>query len=207
MFICWKYKPVVISRGRHFSGLLVLIAGRALPRKFWNIKHSALSDILSRVWVNVGGVWTGNRIYWTLLTHNSWLHVTSHYHARTHTHTLLFLITVFTALLGKVFQRQMFLCSRAHVLAGWRPFHTNLLRFSLPSQDYLVITAGPRYLVITAGPRYLVMTAGPRYIASARIAQKRASPIIACSLVARETCPQNCCCRYAGLSHIYLWLV
>jgi hypothetical protein len=36
------------------------------------------------------------------------------------THKLVFPVTVFTALLGNISQQWTFLCSRAHVLAGWR---------------------------------------------------------------------------------------
>jgi hypothetical protein len=45
-----------------------------------------------------------------------------------------------------------------HQLPGWRSSHTNLLLFSLPSQDSSLTAAGPRYL------------------ASARIAQKTPLP-------------------------------
>jgi hypothetical protein len=41
------------------------------------------------------------------------------------TQRLVFSVTVFTALLGNVFQQWMFLCSQAHSLAGWRPSHTS----------------------------------------------------------------------------------
>jgi hypothetical protein len=65
------------------------------------------------------------------------------------THRLVFSVTVFTALLGNVFQQWKFLCFRAHFLACWRPSHTNLLLFKLPSQDSLVMAAGPRYVAST----------------------------------------------------------
>jgi hypothetical protein len=44
-------------------------------------------------------------------------------------HKLVFPVTVFTVQFGNVFQLWMFLCFRAHVLAGWRSSYTNLLLF------------------------------------------------------------------------------
>jgi hypothetical protein len=44
----------------------------------------------------------------------SWLHLTNHHNR------LVFSVTVFTVLLGNVFQQWTFLCPRAHVLAGRR---------------------------------------------------------------------------------------
>jgi hypothetical protein len=46
-------------------------------------------------------------------------HVTTLYKSPSHK------VTFFTALLGNVFQQWIFLCSRDHVIAGWRPSHTN----------------------------------------------------------------------------------
>jgi hypothetical protein len=89
-------------------------------------------------------------------------------------HRPVFSVTVFTALLGDGFQQWTFLCIRAHVLAGWRPSHTSLLLFSLPSQG---------------SP---VMAAGPHYIVSGRTAKKTSS-IISCSLLAGETLSSQRC--------------
>jgi hypothetical protein len=109
--------------------------------------------------VATDGFWIGNRIYWALKHLVTTLH-------RSLSHRLVFSVTVFTALFGNVFQQWTFLCFRAHDPAGWRPSHTNLLFFSLLSQDYPVMAAGRT---------------------------ESTASIIACSLVARGTmCPQSC---------------
>jgi hypothetical protein len=54
----------------------------------------------------------------------------------TKTRRLVFPVTVFTAMLGNVFQQWTILRSRAHVLAGCRSSHSKLL---LPSQDFPVV--------------------------------------------------------------------
>jgi hypothetical protein len=90
---------------------------------------------MSRVGVTIDLVSTGNRIYWTIK------HTT-----RDYTNRLVFSVTIITALLGNVFQQSTFLCSQAHVLVGWRPFHTKLLLFWLPSQDSSVMAAAPLYI-------------------------------------------------------------
>jgi hypothetical protein len=64
--------------------------------------------------VTIDGIWIGNRIHCAL--YNSWLHFKTHY------------IRVFSVRLFAIgFQRQTVLCFRAHVLAGWRPYHANLI--------------------------------------------------------------------------------
>jgi hypothetical protein len=95
--------------------------------------------IMSRDRVTIDEVRIGNRIYWTLqrTTRDYTLQLTIR-------HRLVFSVTVFTALPCNVFQQCAFLCSRAHVFRGWRPSHTNLLLFLLPSQDSHVMAAGPR---------------------------------------------------------------
>jgi hypothetical protein len=52
--------------------------------------------------------------------------------------------SVFFALLSNVSQQCTLVCFRIHVLAVWRPTHTNLLLFQLSSHDYLVTAAGSR---------------------------------------------------------------
>jgi hypothetical protein len=69
----------------------------------------------------------------------------------------VFSVTVFTALLGNGFQQWTFLCSQAHVLAGWPPSHTKI-----PS-------------LLTAVSNSVVMAAGPK-VSSARTAQKTPLP-------------------------------
>jgi hypothetical protein len=87
----------------------------------------------------------------------------------------VFSVTVLTALLGNGFQQWAFLCSGAHILAGWRPSHTNLQLFSLPSQDCLVMTADPRYIV------------------SARTAQKTPLPTVTPLLRVTQALPSSGC--------------
>jgi hypothetical protein len=77
--------------------------------------------ILSRVRVMREGAWIGNRIYCTLLLLVTTLH-------RSLTHTVSS-----GTLLGSDFQRRTFLCFRAHILAGWRPSHANLILWPLAS--------------------------------------------------------------------------
>jgi hypothetical protein len=43
----------------------------------------------------------------------------------------VFSVTVFTARLDNVLQQRTFLCSRANILAGWWPSHTNLIHVTL----------------------------------------------------------------------------
>jgi hypothetical protein len=85
-------------------------------------------------WVTINGVFNGNRIYWKLYltTHDYTLQFTI-------AHKLVFSVTGFTALLDNVFQQWAFFCSQAQVLVGRRQSHSNLLLFSLPSQDSPVI--------------------------------------------------------------------
>jgi hypothetical protein len=91
--------------------------------------------ILSPDGVTIDGVWIGIWIYW------AFQHKARDYTLRiTLTRRPMFPVTVFTPLLGNVFQQWTFLCFRAHVHAGWRPSHTNLLLFLLPSQGFLVKT-------------------------------------------------------------------
>jgi hypothetical protein len=86
--------------------------------------------ILSCDCVTIDGVWIGNWIYWPLV------HTTRYYTSQiTVTHRPVFSATIFTALLDTGFQLCTFLCSWAHVLAGWQPSRTNLLSFSLAYQD------------------------------------------------------------------------
>jgi hypothetical protein len=81
-------------------------------------------DELSRARVIIDRAWIGNRICWIFK------HTNRDYALEiTVTHRQVFSVTDVTALLCNVFQQWTFLCSRSHVLAGWRPCHPNLLHF------------------------------------------------------------------------------
>jgi hypothetical protein len=58
--------------------------------------------------------------------------------------------------------------------SGWRPSHTNLLLFSLPSQDTLVIAATPRYIASARAAQKTPPNSSPLlcYVAIARTAQR-----------------------------------
>jgi hypothetical protein len=79
---------------------------------------------------------------------------------------------VFTALLSNVFQQWTFLCFWAHVLAGWRPSHTNFY-----SSNCCLKT--------------LIMAAGPHYIGSAWTAQKTPLAAVTPLLCVTQHLPSN----------------
>jgi hypothetical protein len=90
--------------------------------------------------VTMDEVWIDDSNYCTLYTQL----VTPLY--KSLSHRLVFSVTIFTAPLGNIFRQRTFLCFRAHVLAGWRPSHTDVLLFWLPFQETLLRTAGPLYI-------------------------------------------------------------
>jgi hypothetical protein len=90
----------------------------------YNLFHFSLRLLFAHychVTVTEEGIWIGSQIYWTLKQLVTTL-------CRSLSHTEACVLTSVT-----------FLCFRTHVFVGWRPSHTNLLLFSLPSQDRLVI--------------------------------------------------------------------
>jgi hypothetical protein len=115
----------------------------ALACAFSEEDVSRLFQIIEDYCVTIEGVCIGNRIYWTLKhrVRECTLQIMF-------THSVVFSVTVFTALLGNALQQWTILCSRAHVLAGWRPSHTKLL-LQLLSKVSHVMTAAARYIAST----------------------------------------------------------
>jgi hypothetical protein len=103
--------------------------------------------------VTIDGVWIGNRIYWTL-KHNLWLLFTKH----SHTQTLVFSVTAFTALVGSGFQ------------SGRSPNPD-----SLPRRLVTISHQPPTLLIVVLG---LLMTVGRRYISAVRTSQKTLFPAV-----------------------------
>jgi hypothetical protein len=101
---------------------------------------------MSRDAVTIDEIWAGNRIYWTPQ------HTTRDYTLQIAiTQRLVFSVTVFTALLGNVFQQCTFLCFRVHALAGWRPSHTNCrLKTLYIDMDLIENTSRNSYSIITS---------------------------------------------------------
>jgi hypothetical protein len=104
-------------------------SGRMWERTLAGFRDTSpeLLFILSHGCVTIDGVWSDNWIYWTLL------------------HLVTTLYNIITqrlessvTLLGSVFRWRTFLCFRAHVLAGWRPSHANLI-------FWLVVSAGASF--------------------------------------------------------------
>jgi hypothetical protein len=116
------------SASLHNLLVFIIVSEANLLRRLW---PSALwrtiilyVDIVTCLNVTIDGVWISNWIYWILN------HTSRDYPLQiTIVHRLAFSVTVFTALLGNLFQQWTFLCFHAHVLASWRPSHTNLLLF------------------------------------------------------------------------------
>jgi hypothetical protein len=69
-------------------------------------------SVFSQYPVTTGEVWRGEEIYWSLEQVVTTL-------CRAVSHRSVIRVTVFSVLLANGF--------RVHVLAGWRPFHTNLI--------------------------------------------------------------------------------
>jgi hypothetical protein len=82
----------------------------------------------NRVWLQMG-FWLSIRFVELLDTKL----VTTLY--KSLSHGLMFSVTVFTVLFGKIFQQWTFLCSQDHVLTGWLSSHTNILIYWLLSQE------------------------------------------------------------------------
>jgi hypothetical protein len=127
---------------------------RVLPYETPVFHANLRTLILSLIRVTIDGVWIGNSFYWTLL------HTTLDYTLQiTITHRLVFSLTVFTALLGNVFQQWTFLCFRTH-----------------PRRLAAISHQPPTLLTAVSG--LLVMAACPPYIGSAWTAQKTPLPLL-----------------------------